>query len=74
MKSKNISINIKEGNKIPFKETYVIFYKSKDIVKIEQKFIDQTKNQKILLNFRECKRLMNLLNELVFNDEFKPIS
>ena len=73
MKSKNISINLRENCTIPHKETYLIFYKSKKRVKIEQKFVDQTKNQKIVLNLRECTRIINLLIENVYEGSFKPI-
>jgi hypothetical protein len=72
MRSKNISVNLKKDRNIPFKETYVAFYKSRKKVKIDQKFIDQTKNQAIILNYRECERLMNLLNDFVLDGNFKP--
>ncbi len=72
MKTKNISVNIGRGNKVPSKETYLVFYKSKNKVKIEQKFIDPTKNHTIILNYKECKRLMNLFNEFLFDGNFTP--
>lgn len=72
MKTKNISINIKKDEKIPFKETYIAFYKGKNKIKIEQKYVDKTKNQSITLNFKECERLINLLTLFVFNGKFEP--
>ncbi|MFX0001658.1 MAG: hypothetical protein ACFE88_16225 [Candidatus Hermodarchaeota archaeon] len=72
MKTKNISINIKKGEKIPYKETYITFYKHKNKIKIDQKFIEQTKNQSITLNLEESERLINLLTFFVFNGKFKP--
>ena len=72
MKTKNISVNIKKDEKIPFKETYIAFYKNKNKIKIEQKYIDKTKNQSITLNFKECERLINLLTLFVFNGKFEP--
>ena len=44
MKTKNISVNIKKDEKIPFKETYIAFYKSKNKIKLDQKYVDKTKN------------------------------
>lgn len=70
MKTKNISVNIRKGIKVPFKETYLVFYKSRIKVKIEQKFIDPTRNHTIILNYKECKRLMNLFNEFLFDGKF----
>ncbi|MFX1310196.1 MAG: hypothetical protein ACFE9M_00015 [Promethearchaeota archaeon] len=72
MKTKNISVNMKKGKKIPFKETYITFYKHKKRIKINQRFIEQTKNQSITLNFKECERLINLLTFFVFNGKFEP--
>ena len=70
MKTKNISIDIKKNSKVPLKETYLVFHKHKNKVNIVQKFIDQTNNQSITLNFKECERLMNLLNFYLFDDKF----
>ena len=72
MKTKNISVNIKKDEEIPFKETYIAFYKRKNKIKIDQKFIDKSKNQSITLNFKECERLINLLTLFVFNGKFEP--
>ena len=72
MKTKNISIDIRKNKNVPFKETYVVFYKKQDKVRIVQKFIDPAKNQAITLNFKECKRLMNLLHEYLFDETFVP--
>ena len=72
MKTKNISVNIKKNKKVPFKETYLVFNKQKDKVRIVQKFIDETKNQSITFNFNECERLINLLNFYLFNGKFEP--
>ncbi len=44
MFAKNISIVIKKGKKIPLKETYLVFYKNKDKVKLVQKFKDASMN------------------------------
>jgi hypothetical protein len=72
VKTKNISVNIIKDKKIPFKETYIVFYKSKNKIKIEQKFIDKTKNQSITLNYKECEKLINLLTTFIFNGKFEP--
>jgi len=72
MKTKNISVNIKKDEEIPSKETYIAFYKSKSKIKINQKFIDNSKNRSITLNFKECERLINLLTFFVFNGKFEP--
>jgi len=71
MRTKNISVHIKKDEKIPFKEVYITFFKSKNKITISQKFLDQTKNQSITLNFKECERLINLLISFVFNGNFK---
>lgn len=71
MISKNISVNIKNGNEIPFKETYIIIHNSKQKLDLYQKYIDSKKNQKIELNFEECERLMNLLVFYVFKGKYK---
>ena len=73
MFTKNISIDIKKGEKVPLKETYVVFYKSKNKIRIGQKFADDAKNQYITLNVNECKRLINLLNFYLFDGKFEPI-
>lgn len=44
MITKNISIEIKKNEKIPIKETFLVFYKTEKKVRIAQKFIDQEKN------------------------------
>ena len=72
MKTKNISVNIRKDEKIPFKETYIAFYKSKNKISIEQKYVDKTKNQSVTLNLKECERLINLLTSFVFNGKFEP--
>ena len=72
MFTKNISINIEKGKKVPLKETYIVFYKSKDKINIVQKFVDKTKNQSITLNLNECKRFINLLNFYLFDNKFEP--
>jgi len=72
MKTKNISINLKKNEKIPFKETYIAFYRNKNKIKIDQKYLDSTKNQSIILNYKECERLINLLTSFVFNGKFEP--
>ena len=72
MFTKNISIDIENGKKVPLKETYVVFYKSKDKIRIDQKFVDESKNQSITLNLNECKRFINLLNFYSFDNKFEP--
>ncbi len=72
MFTKNISINIEKGKKVPLKETYIVFYKSKGKIRIVQKFVDETKNQSIILNLNECKRFINLLNFYLFDNKFEP--
>ena len=72
MKTKNISVCIKKDEKIPFKETYIVFYDSVNKVRIDQKFINPSKNQSITLNTEECKRLVNLLHHYKFNGKFNP--
>ena len=72
MITKNISVCIKKGEKIPFKETYIVFFDSENKVRIDQKFIDPSKNQSIMLNTDECKRLLNLLHHYKFNGKFIP--
>ncbi len=73
IKTKNISINIKKKNIIPFKETYLIFYTREKKTKIVQKFVNSKKNQSIVLNYEECTRLMNLFNSYFFKGNFKPL-
>ena len=73
MKTKNISINIKKKNLLPFKETYLVFYTRKKKVKMVQKFVNSKKNQSIVLNYEECTRLMNLFNRFFFEGNYKPI-
>jgi hypothetical protein len=72
MFTKNISIDIEKGKKVPLKETYVVFYKSKDKIRIDQKFVDESQNQSITLNLNECKRFINLLNFYSFDNKFEP--
>ena len=72
MFTKNISIDIEKGKKVPLKETYVVFYKSKDKIRIVQKFVDESKNQFITLNLNQCKRFINLLNFYSFDNKFEP--
>jgi len=72
MFTKNISIDIEKGKKVPLKETYLVFFKFKNKVRLVQKFIDETKNQSITLNFNECERLINLVNFYLFNGKFEP--
>ena len=70
MKTKNISINLKEDEKIPIKETYIVFYIHEEKIKIEQKFADQGKNQSITLNQAECERMMNLIAYFLLDGKF----
>jgi hypothetical protein len=72
MLTKNISVEIEKGKKVPLKETYLVFYKSKNDIKLVQKFIDKTKNVSISLDFNECKRLINLLNFYLLDGDFEP--
>ena len=72
MFTKNISIEIEKGKDVPLKETYIVIYKSKNRIRIVQKYIDKTKNQSILLNLNECKRFINLLSYYVLDGEFEP--
>ena len=72
MFTKNISVDIEKGKKVPLKETYIVFYKSKDKIRIVQKFVEESKNQSIILNIDECKRFINLLNYYLFDSKFKP--
>ncbi|MFX1338531.1 MAG: hypothetical protein ACFFDK_07965 [Promethearchaeota archaeon] len=72
MFTKNISIEIVKGKKVPLKETYIVFYKSKDKIRIIQKSVDESNNQSITLNFDECKRFINLLNFYLLKNKFKP--
>ncbi len=72
MKTKNISVNIKKGKKVPFKETYMVFNNSRSKIRIVQKFRDQTKNQSISLKINECARLLNLFTYYLFDGEFEP--
>jgi len=71
MFTKNISIDIKKGEKVPLKETYLVFSKSKNNIRLDQKFKDETKNISVSLNFDECYRLMNLLNFYVFDGKYQ---
>jgi hypothetical protein len=71
MKSKNISVQIKHNENIPFKETYIIIRKSTQKVSLYQKCIDSQQNQKIELNYEECTRLMSLLVHYVFHDKYE---
>lgn len=71
MISKNISVNIKKDQKVPFKETFIIIHSSKPQLDINQKFNNSSKNQKIKLSFEECERLMNLLYYYVLNGKYK---
>lgn len=71
MISKNISVNIKKNQKVPFKETYIVIQNTKNKVYLHQKFKNSEKNQKIALNFEECERLMNLLSHYVFKGDYK---
>ncbi len=72
MKTKKISINIRKEEKVPFKETYLVFNRTLNKTKIVQKFVDSKKNQEITLNLKESIRLMNLFNKILFNGKFKP--
>ena len=71
MKSKTVSVNLEINWEVPFKETYLTIYNSKQKVKMHQKFTNSRKNQKIELNFKVCERLMNLLVYYVFNRKYK---
>ncbi|TFG22261.1 MAG: hypothetical protein EU532_14540 [Promethearchaeota archaeon] len=70
--TKNISINLNKGKKVPLKETYLVFYKNKNKVKLVQKFIDEKNNKSIIINFEECQRLINLLDFYLFDGKYKP--
>lgn len=70
MISKNISVYLRKNRKVPFKEKYVVISASEKKVRIHQKFPDATKNQKIELNFDECKRLMNILSHYAFKGTY----
>lgn len=72
MLTKNISIDIKKGKKVPLKETYLVIYKFKDKVKLVQKFVDDKNNKTITLNIEECQRLINLLDFYLFKGKFTP--
>lgn len=71
MISKNISVNIKNNQKVPFKETFIVIQKTKNVAILYQKFKNSEKNQKIELSFKECERLMNLLSYYVFKGDYK---
>jgi hypothetical protein len=71
MISKNISVNLRRNQSVPFKETYIVIQKSKQKINFYQKFIDPGENQKIELNFEECQRLMNLLYNYVFSGKYE---
>jgi 5,10-methenyltetrahydromethanopterin hydrogenase len=71
MLTKNISIEIKDNETVPTKETYITFFKSNKQVKIVQKFIDETKNQSITLNLNECERLVNLFYHYLFKGKYE---
>lgn len=72
MLTKNISIDIKKGKKVPLKETYLVIYKFKDKVKLVQKFVDDKNNKTITLNIEECQRLINLFDFYLFKGKFTP--
>ena len=63
---------MKKGKKVPLKETYIVFYKSKSKIRIVQKFVYKSKNQSILLDVNECKRFINLLNYYLLDGDFEP--
>ena len=69
MRTSNIRINIKKGEKVPFQETYFVEFNSKSTINIVQKFIDQSKNQKISVDFRGCKKLYAILAEYISRKE-----
>ena len=71
MKSKNISVNIKKTEIIPYKETYIVIQETKKTIKFVQKFKTQTENQVITLDYNECERLMNLLHYYVFKGKYQ---
>jgi len=71
MLTKNISIELEQGKKVPSKETYVVFYKSSKKIRLVQKFMSDSKNQSITLNYEECERLMNLLHFYLFDGEYR---
>lgn len=71
MISKNISVNVKDDQDLPFKETFIIIHASNKKLNLYQKYINPQKNQKIELKFEDCKRLMNLLFYYVFNGDFQ---
>ena len=65
MRTRNIRIKIKKGEKVPFQETYFVEFNSKSIVNIVQKNIDQSENQLISLDFRGCEKLHSILGEFI---------
>jgi hypothetical protein len=69
--SKNISMNLRKEKTIPYKETYLTIRSFQKNVNLHQKFSDSRRNQKIDLNFEECKRLMNLLAYYAFKGKYK---
>lgn len=71
MLTKNISVELEQGKKVPSKETYVVFYKSRNKIRIVQKFTSDPKNKLIELNTEECERLMNLLHFYLFNGNYE---
>ncbi len=71
MLTKNISVELKQGNTVPSKETYVVFHKSSNKIRIAQKFVRESENQTITLNREECERMMNLLQFYLFDGNYK---
>lgn len=65
MRTRNIRIKIKKGEKVPFQETYFVEFNSKSIINIVQKNIDQSKNNIISLDFRGCEKLYSILSEYI---------
>ncbi len=70
MLTKNISVELESGKKVPSKEIYIVFSKSNKKIRLDQKFVKESNNQSITLNYEECRRLMNLLNFYVFRGEY----
>ena len=60
MITKNISVKMEPGKKVPIEETYLVFPK-KNEVKLVKKFEDPSRNAEIVLTKKECERMMNLL-------------
>ncbi|TXT60941.1 MAG: hypothetical protein BAJALOKI1v1_1210002 [Promethearchaeota archaeon] len=70
MITKNISVNLRENQEIPWKETYVVIQESRKKVILHQKVVNSKENQVIELNLEECERLMNILFHYAFKRNY----